>query len=462
MPSAVDADETEAFLPPAVWESKQDEQSTWRQVMPEQENWYYPIQLSGGKHENTYLCFADAQHTLPFVLKLLPTSLRSMPHNATGVMDPAALEFRIYSRLQEELESGATLHYPCLYHAELLRPHELTERLVFASSSVKSKLKAMQFPPPCSASKWRAFTDATVEPRFLCLLIEYSSLTSIKAWYVKVRDTMMKRRNGQSVDWMQHGLMGWMSRTLEGEAARSGSWRTWRAKHRDAYPCVPRTYHLQPEWTGIFAPPSLSLVWQSVFFQVMFALEYMHRLLPGFRHFDLHAGNILLMPLGNETHWQNPVYLRYDIDGVMWYVPMVGVTIQLFDFDFAQTDAWKNAKIARQSKGLATKHGIASDSLVQYDTHLFLTSFQSLGHQLDERTRQFLNDMIPKGYRMNQKHTVGKSSKPNANRFRLSYRTDIDHAEALCTPLEVIQHPFFEFCRVKQSSFVDNKVWRLP
>jgi hypothetical protein len=121
VPSAVDEDETHEVLPHAhVWESKQDEQHTWRQVMPDQEYWYYPMQLSGGKHENTYLCFADAKHTLPFVLKILPTSLRSMPHKATGVMDPASLEFRIYSRLQEELEAGATLHYPCLYHAEFL------------------------------------------------------------------------------------------------------------------------------------------------------------------------------------------------------------------------------------------------------------------------------------------------------------------------------------------------------
>jgi len=461
-PSAVDVRDITTKDLPDIWGDRTDDHAQFTVHMQQQEYWYYPTKLSGGKHENTFLCFADAAHTLPFVLKLLPTALSSLPHaSAAGTMEPAALEFLIYQRLQHELASGRTLHYPCLYHAAIMTIHDLTDRIVFASAQIKERLKRLHLPEPASSTHWRAFADAQTQPRFLCLLIEYSALTSIKAWYHKIRNTMNVRRGGKAVDWSLHGLLGYVSRGLEIDAARGGAWKPWKPRRKDEYPCVPRTYHLQPEWTCILDQPSWTTVWRSIIFQVMFALEYMHRLFPGFRHFDLHAGNILLMPVGDEHKWPYPVCLKYNIDGVVHAVPFVGVTVQLFDFDFAQTGQWHNSKIANQGKALATRHGIGPHTLAQYDTHLFLTSFQSLGHQLDADTRAFLNDQIKKGYRMNQKYTVGGSSKGQSNRFRLSYR--VEHAKNLALPLEVIGHPFFDSCRqTRGARFLDDKVWCLP
>lgn len=486
------------------------EHEAWVELLSTQQQFYYPVALSGGKHENTFLCFADVELTCPFVLKLLPTSMTRLPvaSESTGKVDPATLEWVIYQRLRGELDTGRIVHFPYVYHSTVLPLGSLKSFLVFADADAKRRLNEQcQLDNAISAADWDAFVSKQREPNALCLFMEYSMLTSVKAWYHRLRESMYDRRGSTQtqVNWNRLGLTSYVASNIDRDLRRLPVYTKYVAEEEPALAALldeddaaddssdpfsfvtrlaarrpkaavastlrssstapvwrPKKFMMMPEWKSIFALPSMKPVWQSLFFQVTFALEYLVRLFPGFRHFDLHSGNILMTPVGDETKFTGPTYMQYDVDGTIFYVPMVGIMIQMFDFDFASYDHVRNRKVVDQGMELARKHGIGPKTPSAYDTHLFFTSFQCQAHQLDDDTRTFLNDMVPTGYRMNQKYTVGKSARnPNGNRFRMSYkrRDSGDVPERTF----IFDHPFLQVLTHRpEQGTIWPVVWRLP
>jgi hypothetical protein len=427
-------------------EHQQGERQVWKQLLRSQREWLYPIPLSGGKHENTFLCFADTELTCPFVIKMLPTHNARLPsRDLDGRVDPASMEWNIYQDLQQELDANRIVHFPYVYHTITEQFANISKRFVFATPDVVDRLsRESQLPAPLTSQKWKSYIDNQQCPYALCLLMEYSALTSVKAWFHRLRDSMFERRSLRAtLEWSRLGLFRYVSDMIENELRFfSKPYMKWNTETSVNH-WKPHRFQLSTEWKDIFNLSSMKPIWQSLFFQVIFTLEYLQRIFPGFRHFDLHSGNILMIPLGRENEFREPIYMQYNVDGITYYVPMVGFLIQLFDFDFAFTQKWQNRKVLDQQPGLAKRHGIGLETPTAYDYHLFFTSFQCQNHVFDTDTRYFLNDMVPHGYRMNQKYTVGKSLKqPNGNRFRMSYAKRMDGE--VPSGLSILQHPYLQ------------------
>lgn len=471
------------------------EHEAWTELLTSQQQFFYPVALSGGKHENTFLCFADQELTCPFVLKLLPTTMTRLPDaNSKGKVDPATLEWILYQKLRVELDASRVVHFPYVYHSSVLPFRAIKSFLVFADDDARIRLRDQcQLESSVKEQEWDSFIAKQKDPNALCLFMEYSMLTSVKAWFHRLRESMFERRSARqlAVNWNRHGLTTHVARGIERDLRRLPVFHKYNApvsstsnqsgllsfvapddddeddldRYRNArasHHWKPKRFMTLPEWRGIFGLPSLKPVWQSLFFQVTFALEYLVRLFPGFRHFDLHSGNVLLTPVGDETKFTTPTYMQYDVDGTIFYVPMVGIMIQMFDFDFASCDRVRNRKVIDQGADLARKHGIGPQTPSAYDSHLFFTSFQCQGHQLDDDTRSFLNDMVPTGYRMNQKFTVGRSVRnPQGNRFRMSYK----RRDAGDVPERtfIFDHPYLNVMTARpEHGTVWPVVWRLP
>lgn len=451
------------------WIQQQSQERTvWTELLSDVKNmWYYPVLLSGGKHENSFLCFADTELSCPFVLKILPSSVKSLdvfPVQTTNdSMDPALLEWNIYQVILNEMKQERVLQFPYLYHSFIESLVTVGKRFVFATDEDTNRIRkkfGWKTPRMVTPTSWTNFCKTQKHSKGICLCMEFSMLTSIKSWTYRFREAMLLAREQPQTNkvstWYTFGIPYYIGKQITQQIKSLKPYYKWSADDDPSW--RPHRYYLNPEWRHIFEAPILNVIWKNIFFQVVFALEYMHRLLPGFRHFDLHSGNVLLNPIGDEANLQRPTYMMFQVDDTMFYVPMVGLIAQLFDFDFTQTRHWKNKKITSQEPVLSKRHGIGRETPRAYDYHLFFTSFQCQNHQYDIDTRVFLNDMVPNGYRMNQKYTVGKSAKQaNSNKYRMSYKQR--HSGEVPEGIRILDHPYFDEYRVKPSQ---AEMWAYP
>jgi tRNA A-37 threonylcarbamoyl transferase component Bud32 len=165
--------------------------------------------------------------------------------------------------------------------------------------------------------------------------------------------------------------------------------------------------------------PSLPAI-KSVMAQVIYNLYRIQKKYPGFRHHDLHTGNILVRPV--------PVK---DMKIMGSTISNAGFEAVIIDFGFAVFPRIKNPLInANNYKNI----GISRKSDKHYDLHFFLNSIHNLVLQPRTRTERvvktFIENLLPKDYLVSRSNTVKNFRLRGNKTVNLNFK-------------EVLSKPFF-------------------
>src|SRR5210317_343349 len=165
--------------------------------------------------------------------------------------------------------------------------------------------------------------------------------------------------------------------------------------------------------------PSLPAI-KSVMAQVIYNLYRIQKKYPGFRHHDLHTGNILVRPV--------PVK---DMKIMGSTISNAGFEAVIIDFGFAVFPRIKNPLInANNYKNI----GISRKSNKHYDLHFFLNSINQLLRQPRTRTERvvktFIENLLPKDYLVSRSNTVKNMRLRGNKTVNLNFK-------------EVLSKPFF-------------------
>ena len=159
---------------------------------------------------------------------------------------------------------------------------------------------------------------------------------------------------------------------------------------------------------------------KSVMAQVIYNLYRIQKKYPGFRHHDLHGGNILVRPV--------PVK---DMKFMGHTISNAGFEAVIIDFGFAVFPRIKNPLInANNYKNI----GISRKSDKHYDLHFFLNSVHEMVRQ--DRTRMervvktFIENLLPRDYLTNRSNVVKNYRLMGNKSVNLSFK-------------EVLSKPFF-------------------
>jgi len=163
--------------------------------------------------------------------------------------------------------------------------------------------------------------------------------------------------------------------------------------------------------------PTLPAI-KSVMAQVIYNLYRIQKKYPGFRHHDLHLGNILVRPV--------PVK---DMKIMGSTISNAGFEAVIIDFGFSVFPRIKNPLInANNYKNI----GISRKSDKHYDLHFFLNSIHNLVRQPRTRTERvvktFIENLLPPNY------LVSKSNAVKNYRLRGNKTVDISFEEVLSKP----------------------------
>lgn len=87
---------------------------------------------------------------------------------------------------------------------------------------------------------------------------------------------------------------------------------------------------------GFTSTASLA-VFNTILFQTIYTFRALRILFPKMRHWDLHPENVMLKFDKKFTYRANHQrYLKFTIDGVVYYVPYYGIIAKIIDFDLAE------------------------------------------------------------------------------------------------------------------------------
>ena len=74
----------------------------------------------------------------------------------------------------------------------------------------------------------------------------------------------------------------------------------------------------------------------SLLFQLAYTLEALQAVFPGFRHYDLHSGNVMCKIASDyKFDVDNIEYMQFDTPGGSYFVPYFGIIIKIIDFGFS-------------------------------------------------------------------------------------------------------------------------------
>jgi serine/threonine protein kinase len=116
----------------------------------------------------------------------------------------------------------------------------------------------------------------------------------------------------------------------------------------------------------VSCPVLADAVLRSLVFQVLYTLQCLHRLLPGFRHNDLSTNNVL------ARHVSNGVTAAYSVGPRQYRVYRVPVLIAITDYDFVHVPNHPSLSNERILSGKYSHMDPSSNP--SYDAHLFLSS----------------------------------------------------------------------------------------
>lgn len=128
--------------------------------------------------------------------------------------------------------------------------------------------------------------------------------------------------------------------------------------------------------------PTLDAV-RSVMAQIIYNLYRIHKKYPGFRHHDLHGGNIMVRKVPNKDI-QITMNKKYSI-------PNGGVEAVIIDFGFSTFPRIRNPLINAKNY---VNIGISRKSDKFYDLHLFLNTMYGLCRQPSNRTERIVKNFV--------------------------------------------------------------------
>jgi tRNA A-37 threonylcarbamoyl transferase component Bud32 len=169
------------------------------------------------------------------------------------------------------------------------------------------------------------------------------------------------------------------------------------------------------EWMAF--QPTLPAI-KSVMAQVIYNLYRIQKKYPGFRHHDLHGGNILVRPVATK-----------DMKILGSTISNAGFEAVIIDFGFSVFPRIKNPLINGNNY---RNIGISRKSDKHYDLHFFLNSIHNMVRQPRTRTERvvktFIENILPPNY------LVGKSNVVKNYRLRGNKSVNVTFEEVLSKP----------------------------
>jgi predicted Ser/Thr protein kinase len=154
---------------------------------------------------------------------------------------------------------------------------------------------------------------------------------------------------------------------------------------------------------------------KSVIAQVIYNLYKIHEKYPGFRHHDLHGGNVLVRPVPKKN-------IQIKLKNKTYTISNGGVEAVMIDFGFSTFPRIKNPLI---NSGNYRNLGISRNSDKLYDLHYFLNGIHNLVRKPRDRTERrvynFITSLIPIGY-TNRTSYVVKNYRLRGNRGQKHYK----------------------------------------
>ena len=148
------------------------------------------------------------------------------------------------------------------------------------------------------------------------------------------------------------------------------------------------------------------LEWKVILFQVFHMLTVMQYHHPGFRHNDFKPNNILV-----NTYTKTPnAYFVYKMFGKNYYVPDIGITLKMWDFDFSLDN---NTLNERDTDDFYKEFGYGSELNPTYDIHAFFNYLLGVNRRnLPQHMIDLIETILPPSIR-------GKTA-TYTNHFRLT------------------------------------------
>src|SRR6056300_1106226 len=137
--------------------------------------------------------------------------------------------------------------------------------------------------------------------------------------------------------------------------------------------------------------PTLEAI-KSVIAQVIYNLYKIHEKYPGFRHHDLHGGNVLVRPVPKKN-------IQIKLKNKTYTISNGGVEAVIIDFGFSVFPRIKNPLVNR---GNYLNLGISRNSNKLYDLHFFLNNLypfvRQAGNMTERKVKNFITSLLKNGY----------------------------------------------------------------
>lgn len=197
-----------------------------------------------------------------------------------------------------------------------------------------------------------------------------------------------------------------------------------------------------------------------LFFQVMSMLVTTQYHIPNFIHGDIHAHNIIIKRefFGKSysvLQTGKPKYVIYKLFDKTFYIPWVGFSALVFDFDLSRCEELKNAKM---NENYVKINGITEEFNPVFDYHLFLNSLMNdktrFRHgNIPEEVFRFYEEQIPKIYRGDEEHFLGFARLTNYKETKDVNNTNLVPSD-IKTPSDVLlNNKFFDIFRKEPENY---------
>ena len=203
-----------------------------------------------------------------------------------------------------------------------------------------------------------------------------------------------------------------------------------------------------------------------LFFQVMSMLVTTQYHIPNFIHGDIHANNIIIKRefFGKSysvLQTGKPKYVIYKLFDKTFYIPWVGFSALVFDFDLSRCEELKNAKM---DENYVKINGITEEFNPVFDYHLFLNSLMNdktrFRHgNIPEEVFKFYEEQIPQIYRGEEEHFLGYARLTNYKETKDINNTNLVPSN-IKTPADVLLNDkFFDIFRKEPENYEVLKIY---
>jgi serine/threonine protein kinase len=186
-----------------------------------------------------------------------------------------------------------------------------------------------------------------------------------------------------------------------------------------------------------------TLEWKVIFFQIISVLAIIQYTFPSFRHNDMKANNILLHEISKEKKQHT-----YHVCKKKYEIPNIGLSIKLWDFDFACIPGIvDNIKVRLE---WTKQINVTPKEHKYYDIHYFFNTliefFEPLlnSRYVDDEVKNFVKFVVPQKYRtVHCKHGKAKDGGCKMCHKIVQHKGRLLVSDEYLTPVKILNHEFF-------------------